>query len=207
MKNMKKKRTRILFIILILLILFIILFSYIAYLKDTRIIKFVKEEIPIAIKLDENQTDKQKEVINKKYNPDIVLPGWGEVTISANTRNINSSIDIYNPESNVYFNCPKCKGLLENLHCPYCDQTYEFKDVDQNVYYLKFTISLKENDEVIYSTDLIKPGYHIKDIVLNRELEVGDYKASILIEPYKSDRASKCNSGQVDIILHVTDTI
>lgn len=204
---MKKKNTKKLLIILIILIFMIIFFGFLAKRNDKKIINFIKDDVPVSLKLDSNQTNEEAANIQRIYNPDIVLPGWGELTIKANQREIGDCIKIYNPEANIYYNCPKCKGLLQNLYCPYCEKTYDFKEVDQNVYYLKFSIILKDNEELIYSTDLIKPGYHINNIILNKELEVGDYEISILIEPYKSDMATKCNSGEIETILHVTDTI
>lgn len=204
---MKKKKTKKLLIILILLILFIGLLSYVVFFKKEETHIFTQKDSLVSFKLDESQTNEKEIATQKIYNPDIILPGWGEFTIKANTSDIGNNINLYNPESNVYFNCPKCKGLLNDLKCPYCEKTYEFKEVDQNLYYLKFTIKLKDSDETIYSTDLVKPGYHIKQITLNRPLQVGDYDASILIEPYKSDMATRCNVGEVNVILHVTDTI
>lgn len=203
---MKKKKRKLYKILILLLILLITVLLCLLFTRNKNVIDYVKEDLPVYMKLEENQTDEKQIKINKIYSPDITLPGWGELTISANTKDIGSQINIYNPESNVYYNCPKCLRLLENLYCPYCQKEYEFKEVNQNVYYLKFTIILKDNNEVIYETNLIKPGYHINNIVFNRELEVGDYEASILIEPYKTDMATKCNCGEVEVLIHATDT-
>ena len=69
-------------------------------------------------------------------------------------------------------------------------------------YYLKFSIYLQENDELIYSSDLVAYNNYISEIVLNRDLEEGIYYAYLLIEPFdKSGYA--CNRGRLYIKIQI----
>ena len=69
-------------------------------------------------------------------------------------------------------------------------------------YYLKFSIYLQENDELIYSSDLVAYNNYISTITLNKELAEGVYEAYVLIEPYDL-RGSTYNCGRIKIKLIV----
>ena len=69
-------------------------------------------------------------------------------------------------------------------------------------YYLKFSIYLKENDELIYSSDLVPYNNYISTITLNKELQEGVYEAYVLIEPYDQN-GNTLNKGRIIINLIV----
>lgn len=86
----------------------------------------------------------------------VAIPGWGTLNIPANTTEI--TVDFFNPEAN--------KGK----------------------YYLTFELRLPANNEqgyeVLYTSGLIKPGLHVQNATLSRELEEGNYEAIIHVQPY-----------------------
>ena len=109
----------------------------------------------------------------KSINKNVVLPGWGEIRIKANTTNITSGVDFYNPQAN------------------------------EGEFYLKFKLVL--NDEVLYESDLVEPGKHIKKITLSKPLKKGEYDAVVFIQPYKMDKKTTTNNGNVKVKLVVID--
>lgn len=76
-------------------------------------------------------------------------------------------------------------------------------------YYMTFKLCLKDNDkddsndEVLFESGLVEPGMYIQEMNINRALSAGDYDAYVFIQPYRSDRETKCNSGKVNLDLHV----
>lgn len=73
----------------------------------------------------------------------------------------------------------------------------------QNVYYMTFALYLSEGDELLYQSGLVSPGNYIQTMEISRPLSAGSYDAYVFIQPYKSDRATKTNSGRVVITLNV----
>ena len=76
-------------------------------------------------------------------------------------------------------------------------------------YYMTFKLCLKDNDkddsndEVLYESGLVEPGMYIQEMNITRALSQNDYDAYVFIQPYRSDRVTKCNSGKVNLDLHV----
>lgn len=106
-----------------------------------------------------NDVNENFELTEKKELQGISIPGWETITISANEK--TQKIDFYNP--------------MENAGLYYL--TFELKLFDkfQNCY------------ESIYKSDLIKPGQHLKNIELKRELPAEKYDAIIHVQPYTMD--------------------
>jgi hypothetical protein len=91
--------------------------------------------------------------------PGVTIPGWGSITIPADTTDI--SVDFYNPESN--------EG--------YYDLTFELQLPDDS----------EQGYEVLYTSGLVEPGLHIQHITLSHGLSEGTYNAVIHVQPYKQD--------------------
>lgn len=72
-----------------------------------------------------------------------------------------------------------------------------------NRYYMTFGLYLSDNDELLYQSDLVSPGMYIQKMTMNRALKKGSYDAYVKIQPYKSDKKTKTNSGVVKITLNV----
>jgi hypothetical protein len=100
----------------------------------------------------------------------IAIPGWGRITIPANTTD-NIVVDFYNPEENAN------KYYL----------TFE----------LRLPADNEQGYEVLYASGLIDPGLHIQSISLNRALEPGEYDAIIHVQPYRYDTKAKTNNADL----------
>ena len=70
-------------------------------------------------------------------------------------------------------------------------------------YYISFGLYLEEGDELLYQSDLVAPGMYIQQMEMTRSLAPGEYAAYVVCQPYRSDRATKTNSGVVKITLTV----
>jgi len=156
------------------------------------------------LELEESQQDYVANEKQVDHSKNIVMPGWAEFNIEANTIDITKGIDMYNPSSNRWYKCPKCEAQLDdNLYCEECEKQYKNNEVKEDLYYMTFALVLEENDEVIYQSKLVEPDKHLQHITLTRPLEKGTYDAYVLIKPYKSDMATECNNGKVMITLNV----
>lgn len=102
----------------------------------------------------------------------VIMPGWNELKIQANTTNITSGIDFYNPKEN------------------------------EGLYYLKFQLIV--DNEVLYESGLVAPDKHIQNITLSKPLAAGKYDAIVFIQPYKWDKKTPTNNGQVRVNLEVS---
>jgi hypothetical protein len=91
--------------------------------------------------------------------PGVTIPGWGSITIPADTTDI--TVDFYNPDSN--------EG--------YYYLTFELWLADDS----------PEGYEVLYTSGLVEPGLHIQHITLSHSLSAGTYDAVVHVQPYKMD--------------------
>lgn len=68
---------------------------------------------------------------------------------------------------------------------------------NENICFLKYTFYIDSNkndiidedDELLYASDLICPGYAVKEFTINRGLTQGEYKVIILEQAYSYDKA------------------
>ena len=73
----------------------------------------------------------------------------------------------------------------------------------EECYYIAFGLYLSDGDELLYQSDLVSPGLYIQQMEMTRSLAPGEYDAYVVCQPYKSDRATKTNSGIVKLTLTV----
>ena len=166
-KNNNKKTISVLTnIIIILLIVLVIILAIIfnKHLKNNETLDYEEQEI------DENAGNYHNPVNNNGKN--VIMPGWGTLRIKANTTNITSGVDFYNPKEN------------------------------EGYYYLKFQLIV--DDEVLYESGLVAPDKHIQEITLKKPLSPGKYQATVFIQPYKWDKKTPTNNGQVRVNLEVS---
>lgn len=72
-----------------------------------------------------------------------------------------------------------------------------------NPCYFRFSILLKESNEVIYTSGLVPPGKAIEALTLKRDFPKGDYPAVIQIETFSLDRSrTPLNGANVEVILN-----
>lgn len=154
--------------------------------------------------LDDNATALKK---SSDFYRGIVLPGWRELTVSVDESCQATGIDFYNPTDNLFYRCPRCLNVVAEKRCDKCEENYEKKELVEDCFYLRFSLILDDNDELIYQSGLVAPDLHLQSVNLTRVLEPGDYSARVLIEPYGKDMATPLNQGEVKLVLHVKNLI
>lgn len=102
----------------------------------------------------------------------------------------------------------KTKFDGENSFTIKADDGKEYKfdlSCGYNCYYMQFSLYLgtQENGELLYESGLVSPDMYIQKMEMNRALEAGTYDAYVFIQPYRSDRTTKTNSGTIVIKLNV----
>ena len=70
-------------------------------------------------------------------------------------------------------------------------------------YYISFGLYLEKDNELLYQSGLVAPGNYIQQMEMTRKLMPGTYDAYVVCQPYRSDKATKTNSGVVKITLTV----
>lgn len=78
----------------------------------------------------------------------------------------------------------------------------------QDYYYMTFSLYLGDSedgepDTLLYESGLVEPGMFIQQMEMTQPLAPGEYEAYVDIQPYKSDKVTKTNSGTVQIKLTV----
>ena len=108
--------------------------------------------------------------------PGVAIPGFGEMTIPANTKEL-VGINLYNPKENDgwYY------------------LTYTLCLLDKN----------GEVSEVLYESQLIPPNNIIKDIVLSRGLARGTYDAMMKVQPYRIADNTPTNNANLELTIIV----
>lgn len=67
------------------------------------------------------------------------------------------------------------------------DVSVELMNPEENNVYFEISFYLPETDETIYTSKLIKPGQHLYDITLEREMEAGEYPLTVRYAAYSAD--------------------
>lgn len=75
------------------------------------------------------------------------------------------------------------------------DVSVDLQNPEENNVYFEISFYLPETDEVIYTSKLIKPGQHLYDIALERELEPGTYDLTIQYATYSMDDTYSPRNG------------
>lgn len=92
----------------------------------------------------------------------------------------------------------KCEDGSEHTITVTCEQDY---------YYMTFALYLTNTsggeDTLLYQSGLVEPGKYIQEMEISQALEAGTYNAYVVIQPYRSDKTTKTNYGQVNITLTV----
>jgi len=98
----------------------------------------------------------------------------GWESIKLNANSTSASVDFYNPSENT--------GL----------------------FHMTFELKLKDTNETLYKSGLVKAGDHLRNITLKRGLPAGTYDAIVHIQPYTADEAmSATNNADVAVKLIV----
>ena len=102
--------------------------------------------------------------------PGVAIPGWGLMTIPANTQ-VLDMVDFYNPEENDGWYYLTFKLCLLNAN--------------------------GDISETLWESQAIPPGKHIQKITMSRGLPVGTYEAVILAQPYRMSDETPTNSAHM----------
>ena len=114
------------------------------------------------------------EYVKPERAPGVTIPGFGTMTIPANTKELKG-IDLYNP--------------IENEGWYYL--TFKLCLLDKN----------GEVSEVLYASQLVPPGLYIQDITLSRGLKPGTYDAVMHVQPYRIADKSLTNNMDLGITI------
>ena len=114
------------------------------------------------------------EYVKPEQAPGVSIPGFGKMTISANTKELKG-INLHNP--------------LQNEGWYYL--TYRLCLLDKN----------EQVSEVLYASQLLPPGQYIRDITLSRGLAPGTYDAVMQVQPYRIADKSPTNSADLRLTI------
>ena len=74
---------------------------------------------------------------------------------------------------------------------------------ESNQCLFQFQLVLKDTDEVLYTSDMVKPGKAIMSQKLSRALDEGDYNFIIRINTFSPDGKTSYNGSDIETTLHV----
>ncbi len=63
----------------------------------------------------------------------------------------------------------------------------DFFNPEENNVYFKMIFQIADTEEIIFESDLIKPGQHLYEIELLRTIDVGEYDLDILYQTFSTD--------------------
>ena len=116
------------------------------------------------------------EYVKPEQPPGVTIPGFGKMTIPANTKKV-TGINLHNP--------------TENEGWYYL--TFKLCLLDKN----------GQVSETLYESQLLPPGLYIQDITLSRGLAKGTYEAVMHVQPYRIADNSPTNNADLRITIIV----
>lgn len=154
------KKKNVIIILLILIILLLLFFIGLLFFRcNSPAINYTPDVGGIGLVVDENAGNYVKP--EKTPSKGVAIPGWGTITIPANTTEV--MVDFFNPEEN--------KDLYY--------LTFELRLIDEET----------GEYETIYTSGLVEPGLHIQKITLSKPLKAGEYNSVIHVQPYRMNEA------------------
>lgn len=101
----------------------------------------------------------------------------------------------------------KINGVAEmRLKAGVREQNFVLSNPKENPCYFKYEIVLLETDEVIYTSNLVPPGYSISKFTLNRALDVGEYRTVIHVKTYTFDKEQRpLNNFDMKTVIKVSE--
>ncbi len=95
------------------------------------------------------------------------------------------------------------------------EQSVEFFNPEENTCYFRMSLVMKAGDEetengqsaqeetILWTSDYLEPGEQIKSISLDRELEEGDYPATLRYDCFSLKDERQLNGSNVQLMLRV----
>lgn len=130
-------------------------------------------------------TDKpKKDYSNIVENPNISIPGYESLEFKAGTK--KQSVSFYNPEENTcYF---RISLVLKSDNGTEAGGTAGDSEA---------------KEEILWSSELIEPGEELKSIKLDKELDSGDYPATLKYECFRLTDKTPLNGSDIELTLTV----
>ena len=75
------------------------------------------------------------------------------------------------------------------------DVSVELVNPEENQVYFEISFYLPETDETIYTSKMIRPGQHLYEITLEKEMEAGEYPLIVRYATYSADEAMTPRNG------------
>ena len=116
------------------------------------------------------------EYVEPERTPGVTIPGFGSMTIPANTKDLKG-INLRNPDENA----------------GYYYLTFKISLLDEN----------GEVSETLYESQLVPPGLYLQDITLSRGLAPGKYDAVMFVQPYRIADISPTNNVDLKFTINV----
>ncbi len=126
-----------------------------------------------GVVFDPNATDERPNQ-GQTSTPGVTVAGFSTLTVLSELETV--AIDLYNP--------------IEN----------------NGLYYMTFTLTLPDGEggsEVLFETGYVAPGKHIYQVTLSHGLAAGEYKAQLLVQPYRMSDLSPTNNVSAVVALTV----
>lgn len=129
-----------------------------------------------------NADKPKKDYSNIVENSNISIPGYESLELKAGTK--KQSVNFYNPKENTcYFRI--------SLVIKYGADTANGKEGNVG------------EETVLWTSEMIEPGEHVKSIKLSKELESGEYTATLKYECFRLQDKSPLNGSNVELTLNV----
>ena len=124
----------------------------------------------------------EKDYSNIEMNPNISIPGYESLDFK--TGKTKQSVDFYNPDENTCF---------FRISLVVKDETDTANGEEGNA----------GEETVLWTSDFIEPGEHVKSIKLSKELESGEYTATLKYECFRLQDKTPLNGSNVELTLNV----
>lgn len=124
----------------------------------------------------------EKDYSNIEMNPNISIPGYESLDFK--TGKTKQSVDFYNPDENTCF---------FRISLVIKDETDTANGEEGNA----------GEETVLWTSDMIEPGEHVKSIKFDKELESGEYAAILKYECFSLKDKTPLNGSNVELTLKV----
>lgn len=92
--------------------------------------------------------------------------------------------------------------IFEN---PEAEGEARIENIEANLYHMQVDIFLDDTGEKVYSSKLIKPGFSIEKIKLDKELEPGEYEATAIFSAITQQEMQLFGTAGAQIKLYILD--
>lgn len=75
------------------------------------------------------------------------------------------------------------------------DVSVELMNPEENQVYFQISFYLPDTEETIYTSRMIKPGQHLYEITLDKEMAAGEYPLTVRYDTFSADEAMTPRNG------------